>query len=176
MRPTGRDVGGFRLPISKPKAASIETLPVFWSPRLAGVQGPDERFQEKLSAFDSDLRVTWNRHLERWQLWVRDPRVTYHLCAGWRLLFIHNGPNGEHLPLDERLFARVYSCSAVHQGNISGKQYFERIVSEMEREKAASDRAIEQESRDRAGDVWDHAQIKVGYGPSSGSKFTRYHA
>lgn len=166
----------FRVATQKPREASIETLPVFWSPRLAGVRGPEEAFRAKLSAFDSTLAVTWNPHLERWQLWVKDPRVTYPLCAGWRLLFIHNGPSGEHLPLDERLFARIYSCSAAHLGGISGKQYFNRIVSEMERDKARSDAEFAQESRDRAGEVWDHAQIKVGYGPSSGSKFSTYHA
>lgn len=176
MRPTSRNVGGFRLPVSKPQAASIETLPVFWSPRLAGVRGPDEAFAEKLSAFDSTLRLTWNARAERWQLWVEDPRVNYPLCAGWRLLFIHNGPQGEYLPLDERLFARIYSCSAAHQGNLSGKQYFDRIVSEMEREKAKVETDFAQESRDRAGEVWDHAQIKVGYGANNGSKFSEYHA
>jgi hypothetical protein len=96
------------------------------------------------------------------------------VCQGWKLLFVHNGPNGEYLPLDERVFARLYSASAAAHG--SGKAYFQRIVDEMERDKARTDKQNLQDSIDIAMESFDHSRIKVGYGPSSGSKFSKYHA
>jgi hypothetical protein len=46
----------------------------------------------------------------------------------------------------------------------------------MEREKAAELKAEQDDTMDRAMESWEHSRIKVGYGPSNGSKFSDYHS
>jgi hypothetical protein len=122
-----------------------------------------------------ELEVTWNPINQRWQVWSRAPHINQPVCQGWRLLFIHNGPQGEYLPLDARVHARLWASSAMAHGN--GKNYFDRIVSEMERDKAKREAKSVQDTIDLAMPSFEHAQIKVsGFGKSSGSKFSTYHS
>jgi len=123
----------------------------------------------------SELEITWNPINQRWQVWSRSYHINHPVCHGWRLLFIHNGPSGEYLPLDERVYARLYASSAQIHG--SGKAYFDRIVSEMEREKSKREAQNHQDLMDAAMPSFEHSQIQVsGCGKSSGSKFANYHA
>jgi hypothetical protein len=103
------------------------------------------------------------------------PTITFKLCPGWRLLFVHRGPDGEYLPLDDRLFARLYHASAAKWG--SGRQYFDRIASEAARDREKAEKQARQDSLDAAMPAFEEAQIKVSmFGPSNGSKFADYHA
>jgi hypothetical protein len=127
------------------------------------------------SEMGDELEITWNPIDERWQVWMRSPKFVHPLCQGWKLLFIHNGPDGEYLPLDERLKARLYSASAAKHGD--AKKYFDRIESEYWRDKDKKDKRLTQEAIDQAMPFWDHSQIKVAMrGKSNGSKFSTYHA
>lgn len=165
----------FSVPLAKREKLGPEAMPQWWHPGRVDAQGPPESFAEQLAAFDPDLRVTWNPLIERWQVWTRAPRVTYHLCPGWRLLFVHRGPSGEYLPLDERVFARLYHASADKWG--SGKRYFARLLEEQERDREKAEASARQDTLDRGIDVWKHGQIQVAMrGKSSGSKFSDYHA
>lgn len=148
----------------------------YWNPNRAGVRTAPASFMERFQAeMGDELEITWNPINERWQVFMRAPRLQHPICQGWKLLFIHNGPSGEYLPLDERVYARLYAASARANGN--GKEYFARIVSEMERDQKKREEKSLQDSIDIAMESFDHAQIKVSqYGPSSGSKFSTYHA
>lgn len=147
----------------------------YWNPNRAGIQTAPEWFKEQLSKLGDELAVTWNPINQRWQVFSRAPRINHPVCQGWKLLFVHNGPSGEYLPLDERVFARLYAASVHEHG--SAKAYFSRIVSEMERDRAKSEQNDLNDTIDIAMESFDHSQIKVsGFGKSSGSKFSRYHA
>lgn len=161
--------------ISKPSVTpGRETIPQFWYPQRAGVRFADSRFRERLHEFDPALEVVWNPIIERWQVWTKQPRIQNSFCPGWMLLFIHNGPSGEHLPLDERVFARLYACSARQHGSMKG--YFDRIASEMERDREQHEKWARADAVDRAMPLWDHSRIRVGYGAANGSKFSQYHS
>lgn len=165
----------FRQPINKPKAVSPEMNPWFWNPGRFGVQFADDSFRKRLKEeMGNELDITWNPINQRWQVWSQSGQINHKICQGWKLLFIHNGPNAEYLPLDERVFARLYHASVMAHG--SGKAYFERIVREMERDKERKDKQYTQDTIDIAMPSFEHSQIKVGYGPSNGSKFSTYHA
>jgi hypothetical protein len=165
----------FRQPISKPAKIGPEFNPWFWNPNRIGADRAPSYFLHRLwNEMGTELRVTWNPINERWQVWTLAPTVNHPICQGWKLLFIHNGPSGEYLPLDERVFARLYASSARVHG--SGKEYFNRIVSEMERDKERREANYRQDTIDLAMPSWEHSQIKVGYGPSNGSKFSTYHS
>lgn len=177
---TGKISGGplrpFRQAVSKPKKIGPEVNPWFWNPNNPTVVfGPDD-FRKRLKReMGSELEVTWTPIQERWLVWARTPRIQNPICQGWRLLFIHQGPSGEHLQLDERVFARLYHASAMKHG--SAKQYFDRLVAEMERDKAKRAEKYRQDTIDAAMPSFDHAQIQVsGFGKSSGSKFSTYHS
>lgn len=164
----------FRQPIAKPVRLGPEYNPWFWNPNRIGVQGPPEAFAKQLREVGEELAITYNPIRSRWQVWSRAPRMQNPICSGWRLLFIHNGAEGEYLPLDERVFARLYAASTMAHG--SAKAYFDRMKSEMERDKARRDAQNTQDTIDLAMPSFEHSQIKVGYGPSNGSKFSRYHS
>ncbi len=150
-----------------------EEMPHFWYPGLAGIKTAPESFKAELEAFDPALKVTWNPIIERWQVWEPAPAVKFRLCPGWRLLFVHNGPTGEYLPLDDRLFARLYHASRSKWG--SGKAYFERLSNEMLRDRAKSEADTRQYVHDSGMDVWKSTQISVSMrGKSNGSKFADY--
>jgi hypothetical protein len=158
-------------PIVKPKPLGPEYSPWYWHPSRATSIGPPEWFRKQLHAFDPDLAVTWNPITQRWQVWARCPRFQTAVCQGWRLLFIHHGATRQYLPLDERVFARVYQVDATKNGG--AKQYWNRIEAEFHRDEAKRQAALKQEAIDQAMPFWEYSQIKsIG----TGSKFATYHA
>lgn len=169
MRGRGR-TQSFSQTIAKPVTKEPESNPWFWNPARVGVRSAPGWFQEQLEQIDPDLRITWNAHRERWQVWARVERLRHPLARGWRLLFIHHDVDGSYLPLDERLFARVYAASA--RANGDARQYFDRIVSEMDRDKAKREADYRQETADIAGEVYDHTRISTA---GKGNKFAEYH-
>lgn len=168
------DLKTIRVAVNKPKPQDDAIKPWFFSPRLAGVLFAPDSFRDRLkSEMGEELDATWNPILERWQLWMKAPQVSNKLCAGWKLLFIHNGPDGGYLPLDERVFARLYSASVAKWG--SGKKYMEHILAEMDREKAAYEKKATADAIDASMPYYDHSQISISMrGQSNGSKFADY--
>jgi hypothetical protein len=131
--------------------------------------GPTD-FEAKLASVDSSLAITWNAYKQRYQIWSRNPKNRY----GWTLLFIVETPGKRYVHPDERCLARLYEASAQRWGN--AKEYWLAIEREMTREKEAKEKSDFGDTMDIAMEHYDHAQIKVGYGPSNGSKFADYHS
>ncbi len=162
----------FRQPVAKPKRLGPEHNPWFWHPFNPYITFAPAEFRKRLKhEMGEELEITWNPLTERWQVWERSTKINHPICQGWRLLFIHNGPSGEHLPLDERVFARLFAASARANGN--GKEYFARIVSEMDRDRERREAQNRQNTIDQAMPYFEHSQIKnIG----KGSKFATYHS
>lgn len=150
-----------------------EANPWFWAPSRVGVRQGPEWFAQKLTELAGELTVTWNAYTERWQVWSRCERLQTPLAQGWNLLFIHKDLDGSYLPLDERVLARLWSCSADNVGN--GKAYAARIAAEFERDEARKQRRLHDEAIDAAMPWYDYSQIKVAmHGHSNGSKSADY--
>lgn len=166
----------FTQEIAKVQKVGPEFNQWFWHPARVGVRKAPPWFLGPLKdQMGSELDITWNPMIERWQIWSKAPGLSHPICQGWRLLFIHNGPSGEYLPLDERVYARLYAASASKHG--SAKAYFDRICAEFERDEEKKDARLSQEAVDQAMPFYDHSQIKVAMrGQSNGSKFSTYHA
>jgi hypothetical protein len=165
----------FRQAVAKPKALPPEYNPWFWNPARFGVRFADEAFRSKLKALGDELDACWNPITERWQIFAKAPKIQHKICTGWRLLHVVRDASGAYMPLDERTLARLYQASVFSAG--TGKQYFDRIVSEMERDKERRDKQYQADLIDEAMPSWHHSQISVsGYGKSNGSKFSTYHA
>jgi hypothetical protein len=164
-----------KVPIAKPNKLGPESNLWFWNPRREPTKRPSESFSEQLASLDPDLRAVWNPVEERWAIWVKSPRFQTPICQGWRLLFIHRAADGSYLPLDELVFARIYTIDSHRVGD--ARKYFERISSEMDREREQRERQFTQDSIDAAMPSFDYSQIKVaGFGKSNGSKFADFHS
>lgn len=141
----------------------------YWHPNRAGVRSGPAWFMRKLEEVDPDLTLTWSPLAQEWILWARTPRVVTRYGNGWNLLFTI-----DPTMLDERQFARLYSCSMKRWG--SAKRYFDHIEAQAIREREAAERQSRSSAIDQATEVWEHSQIRVGYGANNGSKFSTYHS
>lgn len=160
---------GFSQGINIPKAPPPESSHWFWNPSRAGITGAPDDFAAKLKAIDPDLRITWDCYQERWLLWAVNHRVQSKLCTGWSLLFPIRYADGSYMPLDERVFARLYEASAQRWDN--AKTYFDAIEREWERDRDKAKKNRNDDVKHSAGDYYDYMKIK-NYG--SGSKFANH--
>lgn len=170
--PASSPLPAFKQKIAKPRIPPPEHNPWYWHPNRVGVRSGPDWFMKQLREFDGEdrLSVTWNPVTEKWQIWARKASFRHPICQGWILLF-----PVEPQELDERVFARLYWASSRAWGD--GKRYFERVASEIERDRERADRAASQEARDIAGDYYDHTKIQISMrGQSSGSKFASCHS
>lgn len=162
-------------PIKRPIKPGPENHPWFWNPGRAAFRRPSDSFNEQLHKIDPDLEAVWNPVQERWGIWVKSPRLQTEICQGWRLLFIHNNRAGGYMPLDETVFARIYTIDSHRVGD--ARKYFDRMVSEMERDKEYAENQYRQDTIDAAMPSFDHSQISISMrGKSNGSKFSTYHS
>lgn len=145
----------------------------FHSPNRFGAKLAPEWFREQLHRMDPNLEMVWNFTIQRWMLWVKSPRIQNPYAQGWNLLFIHQGRKGEYWPLDERVFARIFTIDGHRTGG--SKVYFDRIMREQDRDKEKAKSKTTSENVDIAMESFDYSKIKVGYGKSNGSKFSTYH-
>lgn len=169
-----RDAGTVTVPIEKPRRIGPETSWSFFHPGRVDARFAPADFRRQLHELDPQLEVVWHPVHERWCVWAKNARITHWICAGWQLLFPVKYPDGSYLPLDARVLAAIVDRSGRKWGN--GRIYWDRIQDEIRHDYVAGQRHraefVGQQGRDR----WDFAQIKVGYGPSNGSKFTNHHA
>lgn len=171
---TGRKLTPFKQAIAKPEKLGPEANPNWWNPSRVGVRGGPADFEKQLKEFDPDLRVTWNAYTKRWQLWMHKPKLRNPITMGWLLLFVWKYPDGSYAPLDNRVFARLYSASAAKWGN--GKKYFDRVAYELEHEREQAEATRKDNVKYAAGEFYDHILPRVGYGSNTGSKFSTYHS
>jgi hypothetical protein len=163
------------MPIARPRPVGPEASPWYWNPGCVyAIPGP-VHFTKRLHEIGDDLAITWTPIQERWLVWNRTHRINQKICRGWNLLFIVATEENEYCPLDERVLAKVYDRSSRKWGG--AKDYFNRVVSEIERDKEKTDKARSEGLGDAAGDYWDHTKIMTGYGNrNDGSKFVKHHA
>lgn len=171
---TGRPLAPFRQKVAKPQSLGPEHNPWFWNPSKVDARFAPDDFRKRLkSEMGSELEVTWNPINERWQIWAKTPRIQHPICSGWRLLFIHNAADGSYLPLDERVYARLYHASIMKHG--SARQYFDRLVSEMDRDRDKRAKQHHDDTIDAAMGSFEHSKIQISmFGKSNGSKFSTY--
>lgn len=167
-------VNPFRFPVAKPKRLGPEHNPWYWNPNHPAIRlGPSD-FRKRIQEIDPAYEVTWNPIRERWQVFARSPKINHPICQGWKLVFVVE-EDGEYVPLDERTLAKAWDRSVRKWGDFN--VYWNRIENEIVRgqEKREEERA--DSTRYGAGEYFDYTKIKVSMaGPSSGSKFTKYHS
>jgi len=172
--PRGRKVPGGHVRYQPIPRTALSSVPAWWfhpgRPETRS-RTPDPIFQRKLDQDFPGIHVNWHPLKQRWQVWTRSNRVQTPYCRGWLLLFTLEDEQGDYVPLDERTLVVIWDRSARRWGN--GKQYFNRIESEIAHEKRLRAAAHDDERDYKAGEYWDYTKIKnIG----SGSKFTRHHA
>lgn len=170
LRGTKREIPFARVAVGGPRPIPPpESNPWYWNPGRAGIVGAPYWFAEKLEAFDPNLRATWDNYHDRWLIWMKKDKLQSKWCKGWLLLFIVQYQSGAYMPLDERVFARLYEASADKWGN--GQAYFRKIQREIESAQERRERKAVEESVERALEVFDYSQIKnIG----RGNKFSTY--
>lgn len=157
---------------SKGPTLGPESMFFYWHPLRPQSRKPDVTFHRKLRELGEELEVSWSPYHERWLVWMRAPRIQNKYCPGWLLLFPVQEADGSYADLDERSLARLVEASVFAHGN--AKQYFKRVLAEQEREKELERKASDAERDAVADSFYQHQQIQVGYGESSGSKFATY--
>jgi hypothetical protein len=159
----------FRQPVARPVQLGPEYNPWFWNPRRPHTVRPSASFMERLHEIDAKLEVTWNPITTRWQVWTPMPRMNHPICQGWRMLFVHQDSDGRFLPLDERLFARLYWSSADAWG--SAKGYFDQVQRVEEEARARREAASVDQSYKLSQEYLEYTKVKnIG----AGNKFSRY--
>ena len=173
-----RKLGGFSNDLSAAKHPTIpppEAMHWFWSPSKVDIEFAPKWFLDKLHQVDPDLTITWDKWNEVWLVWMKQPRFQSKYVQGWLLLFPVRYSDGSYMPLDERLFARLYAASAQKWGR--GKDYFLAIERVMERDKERATLNRNSDVRHAAGEYYDHMKIQTSMcGPSNGSKFADHFA
>jgi hypothetical protein len=166
-----RKVNPGSVQVGRVKKVGPEHNPFYWNPNRVGATEAPAWFRAKLKEVDPDalIDVRWNPVAERWGVFYRSWRVNHPICQGWVLLF-----QVKPRELDERVLARLYMASAQRWGD--GRRYFDAIQREIEREQERKEKFLNQDAVDRAMPFWEHSRIRVGYGKSSGSKFSDYHS
>ena len=105
----------FKTEVKKGQVLGPEFMPHYWNPNRIGARKAPAWFMEKVDRDFADIEIVWNPINQRWQVFSKAPKMQHPLVSGWRLLFVHNGANGEHLPLDERLLAVGKSLARISE-------------------------------------------------------------
>lgn len=162
--------GQFNQPINRGAKLPPEANPWWWHPGRPGVPAGPTSWADRLTEVDSELAVTLNNYTGNYQIWMRKPSIQTSICWGWSFLF----PVQPDTPI-ELVLARLYEASGRKWGN--ARTYFAAVQREIEREKEAAEKQSLQDTIDQSMEIFNHSQISVSMaGPSSGSKFSDYHA
>lgn len=180
--PTKVGPGGKKFSIDAQKGGKLDVgaLFHFWHPDREGVEACPPEFDRKLKLLHPDLACVrppagasrLGLRSRCWLVWWKCPRITHPISPGWMLLVAwHNEDDAcTPLPLDDRVLANIYMRDARIFGN--GKQYFSRIVDEMQRDEAIKQKQQADYRGDRSDDYYEHTKIKnIGHG----SKFALHH-
>lgn len=167
--------GEFNVPI-RPTLKPLDpgALYHYWHPDRHAVEPCPKDFAKLLADVHADLAIcrppaaapTASRP---WLVWYRKASVTHYLSPGWVLIFVWQLQDLTPLPLDNRLFANLYRCSARMFGG--AEAYFTSIVGKMEADKAAEEKAQQAYRHDRALDYFEYTKIKSS---GRGNKFARH--
>lgn len=172
---TRRALPNMGVPIVKPKALGPETSWSYFHPGRVDARPAPADFRALVQGIDPNLDVIWHPVYERWCVWVRNPRITHWICAGWQMLFVVRYPDGAYMPLDTRTLATIFDRSPRKWG--SARRYFDRLESEMHAERRRRKKDHSNEIGAIAREKYDACQISVSMrGASNGSKFQKHHS
>jgi hypothetical protein len=173
----------FTSPIApRPKALPPAALDHYWHPERDGVEQAPEDFRRSLAEVSDKLAVVRPpagaplTKPRAWLVWYKKPAVKHPLCPGWSLMFDWRYKD-QPLPLDNRVIANVWMMSVRAKGADgrelgSSIKYFEKIVSDLAKQKAAKEKHHRDDRRDRQGAMQDFYKIKnIG----RGNKFALHH-
>jgi hypothetical protein len=173
LRPvqTAKGIGSIGVPIARPRPLGPEVSWSFFHPGRVDARYAPASFRSQVKAIDPNLDVVWHAIHERWTVWVRNARIRHRMCPGWQLLFPVKYSSGAYMPLDERTLAEIVNRSPRKWGN--GRQYFERVIDELTRDRRRKTQAGQDFVGAIARDRFDSFQIKnIGHG----SKFANHHS
>jgi len=158
-------------PERHPPRLDAEHLHQFWHPQRFGVELAPARIRTQLRRINPDLDATWDPTNHRWLIWQREPLVTHRLCPGWSLKIVWKGHDGRYLPLDERLWANIYARQ-LWRYEKAGLGYIDRIISEIERDRAIRKKDTDHELSSRRREYLKTRRISnIG----RGNKFALHH-
>lgn len=158
----------FSQQVASNRSLPEESIPSFWNPSRGGVKSAPLWFSEPLEKFDPELRCVWNAYDSKWQIFSPSERIKHPIARGWMLL-VRLDPSEfreGNIPL---IIAGLFARSA-RRGE-SGAQYFDRIVSEAQRDQEKAKKATFSETQDMMMDKWESTQIGSH---RSGSNFSTY--
>jgi len=175
----------FSMPVTGKKDSSLPPagLDHYWHPERDGVEHPPESFQRTLGEISDKLAVCRPpagaplTKPRAWLVWYRKAAVKHPLCPGWALMFDWRDRKDQPLPLDQRVLANIWMRSVSARGadgrELGGSiKYFEKIVSDMARQKQAKEKQHKNDRRDHQHAMQDFYKIKnIG----RGNKFALHH-
>lgn len=128
-----------RATFDAPKPLDAAVLYHYWHPDRDGVEPCPKDFATRLAEMHRDLAICRPPGQapcvsRPWLVWYRKPSITHWLSPGWLLLFAWQTQTLEPLPLDNRVFANLYTISATAFGSASA--YFESVVNTLREDKA----------------------------------------
>lgn len=157
-RPEEREQFGVPLQQRKGPPPGPEILPWYWHPGREGAQPPPAAFAEQLKRIDPDLAVCFNPVLERWVLWVKNPRIQSEFCRGWQLLILWEHPvTKAYLPLNELMFHNIYVISAGRYAN--AREYFDKVESNISRQREQRAKDYDRERQAEQSELADFTRI-----------------
>mgnify|MGYP001592822085 CR=1 FL=1 len=162
------------------KPLDVGALFEYWHPDRDGVEQASASVAAHIFAIHPGLRLVRPpagapMPTHPWLVWMQKATIRHRLCPGWKLLFAWetSGDDGQAprpLPIDNRLFATIYLRDRRHFPN--AVNYFDDIVTDIKRRKAAREAKDRNERHDIAADLQAHKKIK-NIGP--GNRFALHH-
>lgn len=165
------------MPVEASAADRLDVLPPwFWNPsnplaRKAppGVaDGKRDKIRKSLKGVDKRLDITFNPERKVWQVWFYKPGFMKE--APWANGWVHLKDFKQHQNSDYVL----QTIMAMDQTNKSLSRHYSDVKSLRQQDLERNRARRKDEAAQIGGDMWDHMQIRVGYGKSNGSKFSRY--
>ena len=148
--------------VARPRPAP---RPAFWwipgrSPDPVGSETTVEEFRAKLETISELLAVAWDWDLQRWVIWVMNPRVKVPYCRGWWRLFTVERDE-EYYPLNEIALATIYERDMSLRHNENAVGYHDRMVAMVESQKERKKQNVRDDDAAIAAEVYDYQQVKV---------------
>lgn len=111
-----------------------------------------DAYRERLRKVHPGLDVTWHPIRECWQFWIKEPKVTVWWTKGWKRLFMQD-PEGENMGLDDYPFVVLYWQEPELFNK--ARETADAVIDKMQEVRNKEDAEWDQESADRARDIWN---------------------
>lgn len=163
------------VPVTNNKPLDAGALYHYWYPGRDGVEPCPKAFAKELHRVHADLGICRPPAgaptvSHPWLVWYRKASITHWLSPGWMLLFVWQTKDLEPLPLDNRVFANLYTISAMQFGSASA--YFDSVVETMRKDKA---RVRAKDKADTDAQKREFMQSRKIKNIGKGNKFALHH-